>query len=46
MEVVLHIELEILSLIVLKQSQISEAKWNKKRYEEFVLLDKRRLQTL
>lgn len=46
MEVVLPIELEISSLKLLKESQILKTKWNKERYKELALLDKKSLQVL
>lgn len=45
-EATLPIELEVSSLRVLKESQLSKEKWNKERYEELLLLDKRCLQAL
>ena len=45
MEAVLPIELEIPSLRVVLESQISEVDWIKARYEELAMLDEKRLKT-
>ena len=46
MEAVQPVELEIPSLRILLESQISEADWKRDRYDELVLLDERRLRAL
>ena len=46
MESVLSIELEVPSLRILNESQISEAEWLADRYSELALLDEKRLQAL
>ena len=46
MESVLPIELEVPSLRVLNENQISEAEWLADRYSELALLDEKRLQAL
>ena len=46
MESVLPVELEVSSLRILNESQISEAEWLAGRYSELALLDEKRLQAL
>ena len=46
MEFVLPIELEVSSLRILNESQISETEWLADRYSELALLDEKRLQAL
>ncbi|XP_074283378.1 uncharacterized protein LOC141607927 [Silene latifolia] len=46
MEAVQPIELEVLSLRILLESQVPEADWVQARYDSLVLLDKRRLNAL
>ena len=46
MESVLPIELEVPSLRVLNENQISEVEWLADRYSELALLDEKRLQAL
>ena len=46
MEVVLPIEIEMGSLRVALEQQISEAEWNQSRYDQLSLLDERRLRAI
>lgn len=46
MEAVLQVEMEVGSLRIMMESQVSKAEWAKDRYEQLSLIDKRRLKIL
>ena len=46
MEAVQPVELEVPSLRILLESQVPEAEWTRRRYEQLTLLDERRLNAL